>query len=76
VAWAVCRLWEETAGGGGEGTLERRFHAFFESDLLVLDDFELKPLVAPARVPEAVTVRISANAAFAQGCLAYWQTGP
>jgi DNA replication protein DnaC len=34
-------------GGRADGTLERRFQAFLKPDLLVLDDFGLKPLVPP-----------------------------
>ncbi|MEA3375767.1 MAG: ATP-binding protein [Chloroflexota bacterium] len=35
-------------GGRADGTLERRFQALLKPDLLVLDDFGLKPLVPPA----------------------------
>ena len=34
-------------GGRADGTLERRFQAFLKPDLLILDDFGLKPLVPP-----------------------------
>jgi len=34
-------------GGRADGTLERRFQALLKPDLLVLDDFGLKPLLPP-----------------------------
>jgi len=34
-------------GGRADGTLERRFQSYLKPDLLVLDDFGLKPLVPP-----------------------------
>ena len=34
-------------GGHTDGTQERRFQAFLKPDLLVLDDFGLKPLAPP-----------------------------
>ena len=35
-------------GGRADGTLERRFRSYLRPDLLVLDDFGLKPLQPPA----------------------------
>jgi DNA replication protein DnaC len=41
------RMLQQINGGRADGTLERRFQAFLKPDLLVLDDFGLKPLVPP-----------------------------
>jgi len=41
------KMLRQINGGRADGTLERRFQAFLKPDLLVLDDFGLKPLVRP-----------------------------
>jgi DNA replication protein DnaC len=41
------KMLRQINGGRADGTLERRFQAFLKPDLLVLDDFGLKPLVPP-----------------------------
>jgi DNA replication protein DnaC len=41
------KMLRQIKGGRADGTLERRFQAFLKPDLLVLDDFGLKPLVPP-----------------------------
>jgi DNA replication protein DnaC len=41
------KMLQRINGGRADGTLERRFQAFLKPDLLVLDDFGLKPLVPP-----------------------------
>jgi DNA replication protein DnaC len=41
------KMLQQINGGRADGTLERRFQAFLKPDLLVLDDFGLKPLVPP-----------------------------
>jgi DNA replication protein DnaC len=42
------RMLQHINGGRADGTLERRFQTYLRPDLLVLDDFGLKPLHAPA----------------------------
>jgi DNA replication protein DnaC len=42
------RLLQHINGGRADGTLERRFQTYLRPDLLVLDDFGLKPLRPPA----------------------------
>ena len=41
------RMLQRINGGRADGTLERRFQSYLKPDLLVLDDFGLKPLVPP-----------------------------
>jgi DNA replication protein DnaC len=41
------KMLRQIKGGRADGTLERRFQAFLKPDLLMLDDFGLKPLVPP-----------------------------
>jgi DNA replication protein DnaC len=41
------KMLQRINGGRADGMLERRFQAFLKPDLLVLDDFGLKPLVPP-----------------------------
>jgi len=41
------RMLQQINGGRADGTLERRFQAFLKPNLLVLDDFGLRPLVPP-----------------------------
>jgi DNA replication protein DnaC len=41
------KMLQRINGGRADGTMERRFQAFLKPDLLVLDDFGLKPLVPP-----------------------------
>jgi len=41
------KMLRQINGGRADGTLERRFQAFLKPDLLVLDDFGLKPLTPP-----------------------------
>jgi DNA replication protein DnaC len=42
------RMLQHLNGGRADGTLERRFQTYLRPDLLVLDDFGLKPLHPPA----------------------------
>jgi DNA replication protein DnaC len=42
------RMLQHLNGGRADGTLERRYHTYLRPDLLVLDDFGLKPLHPPA----------------------------
>jgi DNA replication protein DnaC len=42
------RMLQHINGGRADGTLERRFQTYLRPDLLVLDDFGLKPLHPPA----------------------------
>jgi DNA replication protein DnaC len=42
------KMLQHINGGRADGTLERRFHTYLRPDLLVLDDFGLKPLHPPA----------------------------
>lgn len=42
------RMLQHINGGRADGTLERRLQAYLRPDLLVLDDFGLKPLHPPA----------------------------
>lgn len=42
------KMLQHLNGGRADGTLERRFQAYLRPDLLVLDDFGLKPLHPPA----------------------------
>jgi DNA replication protein DnaC len=42
------RMLQHINGGRADGTLERRFRTYIRPDLLVLDDFGLKPLHPPA----------------------------
>lgn len=42
------RMLQHINGGRADGTLERRFQTYLRPDLLVLDDFGLKPLRPPA----------------------------
>ena len=42
------RMLQHINGGRADGTLERRMQAYLRPDLLVLDDFGLKPLRPPA----------------------------
>ena len=42
------RMLQHVHGGRADGTLERRFQLYLRPDLLVLDDFGLKPLRSPA----------------------------
>ena len=42
------KMLQHINGGRADGTLERRFQTYLRPDLLVLDDFGLKPLRAPA----------------------------
>jgi DNA replication protein DnaC len=41
------KMLQRIKGGRADGTLERRFQGYLKPDLLVLDDFGLKPLVPP-----------------------------
>ena len=41
------KMLQRINGGRADGTLERRFQTFLKPDLLVLDDFGLKPLDPP-----------------------------
>jgi len=41
------KMLQRINGGRADGTLERRFQTYLKPDLLVLDDFGLKPLVPP-----------------------------
>ncbi len=41
------RMLQHLNGGRADGTLERRFQTYLRPDLLVLDDFGLKPLSSP-----------------------------
>jgi DNA replication protein DnaC len=41
------KMLQRINGGRADGTLERRFQSYLKPDLLVLDDFGLKPLVPP-----------------------------
>jgi DNA replication protein DnaC len=41
------KMLQRISGGRADGTLERRFQSYLKPDLLVLDDFGLKPLVPP-----------------------------
>jgi DNA replication protein DnaC len=41
------KMLQRINGGRADGTLERRFQAYLKPDLLVLDDFGLKPLIPP-----------------------------
>ncbi|MEE8391887.1 MAG: ATP-binding protein [Anaerolineae bacterium] len=49
-AWFVNthRMLQHINGDRADGTLERRFRTYIRPDLLVLDDFGLKPLHPPA----------------------------
>jgi DNA replication protein DnaC len=42
------KMLQHINGGRADGTLERRFQTYLRPDLLVLDDFGLKPMRAPA----------------------------
>jgi DNA replication protein DnaC len=42
------KMLQHVNGGRADGTLERRFQTYLRPDLLVLDDFGLKPLHPPA----------------------------
>lgn len=42
------KMLQHINGGRADGTLERRFQTYLRPDLLVLDDFGLKPLNTPA----------------------------
>ena len=42
------KMLQHITGGRADGTLERRFQSYLRPDLLVLDDFGLKPLHPPA----------------------------
>jgi DNA replication protein DnaC len=42
------RMLQHINGGRADGTLERRLQTYLRPDLLVLDDFGLKPLQSPA----------------------------
>jgi len=42
------RMLQHIHGGRADGTMERRFQTYLRPDLLVLDDFGLKPLHPPA----------------------------
>ena len=42
------KMLQHINGGRADGTLDRRFQAYLRPDLLILDDFGLKPLVPPA----------------------------
>jgi len=42
------KMLQHINGGRADGTLERRFQSYLRPDLLVLDDFGLKPLLPPA----------------------------
>lgn len=42
------KMLQHINGGRADGTLERRFQSYLRPDLLVLDDFGLKPLHPPA----------------------------
>lgn len=42
------KMLQHINGGRADGTLERRFQTYLRPDLLVLDDFGLKPLHSPA----------------------------
>ena len=42
------KMLQHLHGGRADGTLERRFQTYLRPDLLVLDDFGLKPLLPPA----------------------------
>lgn len=42
------KMLQHIHGGRADGTLERRFATYLRPDLLILDDFGLKPLEAPA----------------------------
>jgi DNA replication protein DnaC len=42
------RMLQHLNGGRADGTLERRFQAYRRPELLILDDFGLKPLRPPA----------------------------
>ena len=41
------RMLQHLNGGRADGTLDRRFQTYLRPDLLVLDDFGLKPLSPP-----------------------------
>jgi DNA replication protein DnaC len=41
------KMLQRINGGRADGTLERRFQSYLKPDLLVLDDFGLKPLTPP-----------------------------
>ena len=42
------KMLQHLHGGRADGTLERRFQTYLRPDLLILDDFGLKPLRSPA----------------------------
>lgn len=42
------KMLQQINGGRADGTLERRFQTYLRPDLLILDDFGLKPLAPPA----------------------------
>jgi len=42
------KMLQHINGGRADGTLERRFQTYLRPDLLILDDFGLKPLLSPA----------------------------
>lgn len=45
---SVARMLQHLNGGRADGTYERRLQSYLRPDLLVLDDFGLKPLQPPA----------------------------
>lgn len=45
---SVARMLQHLNGGRADGTFERRLQGYLRPDLLVLDDFGLKPLQPPA----------------------------
>lgn len=44
----AARLLQHLAGGHADGTYERRLQSYLRPDLLIIDDFGLKPLRSPA----------------------------
>lgn len=44
----AARMLQHLAGGHADGTYERRLQSYVRPDLLIIDDFGLKPLRAPA----------------------------
>jgi DNA replication protein DnaC len=56
----------DLAGGRADGTREQRLAHYTRADLLVLDDFGLKPLRAPG--PEVSTTRSTNDMNAARSC--------
>ncbi len=71
------KMLQQINGGRADGTLERRFQSYLKPDLLVLDDFGLKPLVPPGlRTSTTSSTNDTSGAASCSPATAPLKNGP